>query len=241
MLACPAEACDMGSTSDSLSLRSYGAAHGSHVHDHFQILVGLSGFLELEVEGFGQRIGAGQGCVIGPGSRHDFEARRGSHCLVLDSGSNGWERLEGTAPAARHMPVLIGYLAEALQAGDPVAAAHGPSLLLQTWGGTSPRMGPTRGRRVDWAALASWAQWRLQGSLTVAQLARQACLSPSQFALRCRQENGQSAMAWLRTLRLQRARALRAAGQSVADTARQTGYRSPSALTAALRRSASTG
>ena len=34
-----------------LSLRHYGASPGSHSHDHFQILLGLSGALDLEVAG----------------------------------------------------------------------------------------------------------------------------------------------------------------------------------------------
>lgn len=67
-------------------------------------------------------------------------------------------------------------------------------------------------------------------------MAGQAHLSPSQFAARCREEQGQSAMAWLRSQRLEHARLLRSGGVPVAEVARRTGYRSPSALTAALRR-----
>lgn len=37
--------------SHALSLRRYGASRGSHAHEHFQVLVGLDGVLELEVEG----------------------------------------------------------------------------------------------------------------------------------------------------------------------------------------------
>jgi quercetin dioxygenase-like cupin family protein len=68
-----------------LSVRQYGASHGSHSHDHFQVLVGLEGELELEVAGRGRRIGAGDGWVVPPGERHDFEALNGSRCLVLDT------------------------------------------------------------------------------------------------------------------------------------------------------------
>ena len=39
-----------------LSLRHYGASPGSHSHDHFQILLGLSGALDLEVAGRGVRV-----------------------------------------------------------------------------------------------------------------------------------------------------------------------------------------
>ena len=64
-------------------------------------------------------------------------------------------------------------------------------------------------------------------------------LSPGQFAERCRRELGLSPMQWLRAQRLGEAQALRDRGLGVAEAARRTGYRSPSALTAAMRRSAS--
>ena len=70
----------------------------------------------------------------------------------------------------------------------------------------------------------------------MADLAAQVHLSPSQFAARCRGEHGVGAMAWLRGLRLAQARVLRGTGMAVAEVAQRTGYRSPSALTAALRR-----
>jgi len=63
-------------------------------------------------------------------------------------------------------------------------------------------------------------------------------LSPSQFALRCHEVHGISVMQWLRLQRLDRARLLRDGGMAVAEVARRTGYRSPSALTAAMRRAA---
>ena len=82
-----------------------------------------------------------------------------------------------------------------------------------------------------------WTVLYLAGEpLTVADLAKQVFLSPTQFAARCRSETGHSAMQWLRGQRLAHAQQLRAAGLGVAETAQRCGYRSPSALTAALRR-----
>jgi len=66
-----------------------------------------------------------------------------------------------------------------------------------------------------------------------------AVLSPPLWNLhtaRCREENGVSAMHWLRSQRLLQARLLRDGGLPVAEAARRCGYRSPSALTAAMRR-----
>ena len=222
-----------------LSLRRYGASRGSHAHDHFQVLLGLDGVLELEVEGRGRRIAAGDGWVVAPGDRHDFEARDGSRCLVLDSPHPLWALCTGRPPAAPQALSLAHYLAQCLQQQDTVpmlALQHGPALLLEAWGPAAATVADARRRRIDWIALAGWAQARWRMPLGVADLAAVACLSPSQFAQRCREEQGTSPMGWLRAQRLSHARQLRLAGLGVAETARRTGYRSPSALTAALRR-----
>lgn len=218
---------------DALSVRDYGASPGSHSHEHFQILLGLDGVLELEVEGSGQRVGAGDGLVIAPGDRHDFESACGARCLVLDSADPAWGRLGVARPLPQALP-LARYLASACAAGLPRARLLGPVLLQEAW---APHLAPTRPRRpINWHALQAWAQGAVATPLTVANLAARTHLSPAQFSERCRQELGLSPMAWLRGLRLDQARQLRAQGLPVAEVAHRCGYRSPSALTAALRR-----
>lgn len=221
----------------SLSLRHYGASHGSHAHDHFQVLLGLSGVLELEVRGRGRRIAAGQGCVITPGDRHDFESREGSRCLVLDTAQPDWARCAADPARTGQALALAHYLAEALQQPGGLAQRHGPALLLEAWQPTTPASTPLRhARPIHWEQLATWTQQRLHEPLSVAQLAAQVFLSPTQFAARCRRETGLSVMQWLRRQRLALAMQLRSRGMSVADTALHCGYQSPSALTAAMRR-----
>lgn len=221
----------------SLSLRRYGASHGSHAHDHFQVLLGLEGALELEVQGRGRLIAAGDGCVIAPGEHHDFESRRGSHCLVLDTTQADWARC-ACIPAKTAQALALGhYLAHALLQRDSLALHHGPALLLEAWLPLGSAPSALRHQRpIAWAQLAAWTQQRLHERLTVSQLAAQVFLSPTQFAARCRRETGLSVMQWLRRQRLVLAVQLRSRGMSVADTAQHCGYRSPSALTAALRR-----
>lgn len=228
----------MGAAHDHLSVRDYGASHGSHDHDHFQILVGLEGVLELEVAGRGRRIAAGEGCVVPPGERHDFEGRGPTRCLVLDSHDTAWARAIAAPPAG--VQPLARYLAAALSSGLPRARQHGAGLLLEAWLPPGPTALPLERHRrpIDWAALHQWLQTRWQAPLSVADLASQVHLSASQFTARCQAEQGESPMQWLRRQRLAQARAWRANGLSVAATARRTGYRSPSALTAALRREA---
>ena len=222
---------------NSLSVRVYNASHGSHTHDHFQVLVGLEGVLELEVQGRGQRVGVGDGCVVPPGAAHDFAAASGSRCLVLDTTHTLWER-NGTAQPTNpaHTLALARYLAHSLETDQPMARQYGPLLLLESWMPTAPVLRPLR--PIDWTALSTWAQAHWHAPLGVADLAAQVHLSASQFSTRCRAEQGESPMQWLRRQRLAQARIWRASGMSVADTARRAGYRSPSALTAALRREA---
>lgn len=223
--------------SHGLSLRSYGASRGSHAHDHFQVLIGLDGMLELEIEGRGQRIAAGGGYVVAPGDRHDFEATGGSRCLVLDTGLAAWTACSNTPPALPHALMLARYLAQCLSQAQHHALAlqHGPQLLREAWALPSPEA-PRARRRIDWSALTAWAEANWHQPIGVAELAAVACLSASQFAQRCREEQQMSVMQWLRIRRLAHARALRRGGLPVAEAARRTGYRSPSALTAAMRR-----
>lgn len=264
-------------TPAALSLRDYGPSRGSHAHDHFQVLVALQGVLALEVEGRGRRLAAGQGFVVPPGDRHDFEAEAGaSRCLVLDTRDAAWTTHAGRAAQGPHAAALAHYLGLCLVQPHPpaLALAQAPLLLCEAWSapstatpspfatapvagaavdaeagvgrafmdrgsGTSTGplgLGPPRGRPIDWAALASWAAAHWHRPLGVEDLSARAFLSPGQFAQRCRDERGMSPLAWLRALRLAEARRLRASGLPVAETARRTGYRSPSALTAALRR-----
>ncbi|MGC1174417.1 AraC family transcriptional regulator [Polaromonas sp.] len=225
----------MNTPQGSLSLRHYGASHGSHAHAHFQVLLGLDGVLELEVQGRGQRISAGQGCLIAPGERHDFEARSGSRCLVLDTAQSGWAHCPAQPAQAAQAVALAHYLAQALQHPDGLAQHYGPLLLLDAW--RIPGPAPRRYERpINWDQLSGWTRQHLHEALSVAQLAQQVFLSPSRFAERCRRETGLSAMQWLRSQRLALAVQLRDGGMSVAETALRCGYQSPSALTAALRR-----
>jgi AraC-like DNA-binding protein len=223
----------MARARDSLSLRAYGASHCSHHHAYHQLLVGLDGVLELEVEGRGRRVAAGDAVLVRPGARHDFGSAQGSRCLVLDSASAAWASCDALPHRPQQVAALARYLAQAV--GQPLAAAHAPALLLEAW--RPPQRTHRARRRIDWQELQAWVQARLQDPVGVAELAERVHLSPSQVALRCHEAHGMGPLEWLQLQRLTRARQLRDAGLPVHEVARRTGYRSPSALTAALRRS----
>lgn len=219
-----------------LSLRRYGSSKGSHAHEHFQVLWGWHGALELEIEGRGMRMTSGRVAVIAPGDRHDFWSRAGSACFVIDSfdASPALAALAGrvvdTDDSALH---LLRFLAARHAVAEDLQGAAAAMLLS-----TLPQ-GPLRapaGRRIDWAALDAWIDAHLAEPITVAQLASLAYLSASQFAARCLAETGLAPIAYVRERRLRHARRLRAEGWPVRRVAEHCGYRSPSALTAALHR-----
>jgi len=218
-----------------LSLRRYGPSPGSHSHDHYQVLWGWRGALELDIEGRGARMSAGRVAVIPPGARHDFQAAGArSECFVIDSDAPALETHAGRvlqcAPAVQH---LLRFLAERGAAHLPDAAAE---LMLASLGDVAIATPSRVRRRIDWDALDAWVDTHLAEPLSVAVLAARAHLSVTQFAARCVDETGLSAMAYVRERRLAAARHWRAQGLAVATIAERCGYRSPSALTAALRR-----
>ena len=218
-----------------LSVRHYGAAPGSHAHVHAQVLWSLHGTLELEIEGRGLLLPAGQAVLLLPGQRHDFQGRDGNRCLVLDTADPQWSRRPARPdhPDAAHH--LAAYCAHALAGPDMPPAELLAMLLARAW---SRAELPARTRRdVDWDALSRWVLEHLHRPLTASDLAARALLGDSQFRARCRDELGCSPMQWVRSLRLERFQALRGAGVGVAEAARRAGYASPSAPTAALRRS----
>jgi AraC-like DNA-binding protein len=229
----------MNSDPTHLSLRRYGASPGSHAHEHYQVLWGWRGALELEIEGRGARMTAGRVAVIPPGARHDFWAAeltgpRSAQCFVLDTGDAVLEPLAGrfldTAPA---LPRLLEFLQA--QEGELLQAAV-PLLMRSLAAGLSAPVRTERGRPIDWIALQAWIDAHLAEPLDVARLAALVHLSPSQFAARCVEHRGLPPLAWVRERRLAAARRLRQQGLAVAEVALRCGYRSPSALTAALRR-----
>lgn len=217
-----------------LSLRCYGQAPGGHSHDHFQVIWPLQGCLELEVEGKGVALQVGDGLLVRPGDRHDFESRHGSRCLVLDTDEPVWQHRPDRPLFARSASQMAAFLAVALEEQLPLALESGAQLLAQSWG-ASPGTGRVR-RAVDWEQLSDWARRRLHHDLRAADLAQLACLSESQFRARCVEQWGLAPMQWLRQLRLDKALRLREQGIAVASISQRVGYDSPSALTAALRR-----
>ena len=142
----------------------------------------------------------------------------------------------GATPADADVRCQAAWLLEGLESGFIVGGAAGIDRAWLASLAVPPEL--PRGRRIDWPALRQWVDVHLADALDVAALAARVHLSPNQFAARCKAELGLAPMALVRRQRLAAASRLREAGVAVAQVAASCGYRSPSALTAALKREA---
>lgn len=88
-----------------LTLRQYTHDLIVHSHDHAQLVFGLSGALDFEVEGHGSQVVQQSFVVVPSGAHHACDSAHGSRCLVLDVPSDQWvsQSLGDHAEASRRL------------------------------------------------------------------------------------------------------------------------------------------
>ena len=222
-----------------LSLRHYGPQAAGHAHEHAQVLWPCRGALSLRIDRAELALSPGTACVIPPHAWHDYAAPHGSVCLVLDTDEPVEMHPQARLLDAQPMTGLLRWLEQAAAARDAHRLLQSARPLLQACllDAAHAPAAPARVRRaIDWLALQVWVDARLDAPLKVADLASRVHLSPTQFALRCLEEQGLSPAAWLRRRRLRRAQELRRLGWTAERAAPACGYSSASSLLTALRR-----
>ncbi|ROM84398.1 AraC family transcriptional regulator [Pseudomonas brassicacearum] len=232
-----------------LTLRHYSQNLIVHSHDHAQLVFGLSGALDFEVEGCGSQVVQQSFVVVPAGAHHACDSPRGSRCLVLDVPSDEWvgQSLGDHADASRRLldrcarlPLdagqnqLVSWLAGS-PVDDPVIAQQGAVLLLASLNGIGPQ--PSGGRRLPFAALDAHIDQYAAYALQVADLAKVAGLSSARLHARFIAECGQTPMDYIRSRRLHKAVALlRDSDLPIGEIAHRVGYSSQSAFAAAILR-----
>ena len=206
------------------SLRRYSGEYGAHEHAHAQVLVGLRGQLQLELDGRATFVDASRGLIVPAGSRHAYFAKRLVSVVVIDAPPDaGLERVRSFAPPAawRDSPHAVD--AEALL--EALAAAR--------------RLLPRR--RLDLALIDEALDRSLHEPWDTSRLALLCHMSPQRFHARFVELTRQTPAAYVRQRRLDEAERLLRAGMPLESAALRTGYRSASALAFALRRERAVG
>lgn len=207
---------------DPTLVRHYGAEGGRHAHAHAQVLFGLQGTLQMEVQGRAAYVDASCGLVVPAGAEHAYRAEGQARVLVLDLAPGpATERLRRFALAPGWPPPLL----------DRAA--------LLRLVGTAPTLAARR--RLDLEALAAQVDRDLARDWSVADLAAACHLSSQRLRARFAQALDRSPLDFVRSRRLDAAERLLRQGLALDVVALQVGYGSASALSAALRRERGTG
>lgn len=233
-----------------LSLRHYRDELIAHSHEHPQLVFGLHGRLDFEVQGHSAKV-ARQGLVVVPaGAHHTCGSDVGSDCLVLDVPDEHWlhEQLGAHADASRRLldqpgarglnerqQQLVDWLATS-PVHDPLIARQGAALLLASLNATAAAS-VHASQRLPYSAFDAHIEQHAAYPLQVADLARIAGLSSARLHARFTTECGMTPMDYIRQRRLLKARRLIV--QTVlpmGEIAAQVGYSSQSAFSAAMLR-----
>jgi AraC-like DNA-binding protein len=220
-----------------LSLRRYGADGDAHAHDDFdQIVLPRRGVLEMEVDGRGGRVQAGQAVLVPCGTRHAFAADGDNLFVVADIGAAliaPFEALRERTFLPVNAPVrgLLDFVCgdAARQVEDEVAALWAP-LLLQALAAGGPGPDPRLARA------AALIERDFARPLAVADMAAEAGMSQSRFFAGFAAAYGRSPHGQLADVRLRAAqRLLTGTRLSIAEIAVRTGHADQSALTRAMK------
>jgi AraC-like DNA-binding protein len=219
----------------SLHVRSYGADLGADRHDYAQLVLPLVGTVLLDIEGRQDRLDLLRGACVAPGAWHAQCADGPNESLILDVGAAAmshpaWERLlerpfMPLGPGARKLVEFMGVMR-----AQPDLLKGWVPLLLDTLVLDAPRPASRL------AALLARVEAEPGLAWTTDTMARGAGLSVSRLHALFRTELDSSPHAWLRGVRLSRARAwLAETARPIADIALAAGFSDQSALTRALR------
>lgn len=240
---------------DTIRLAPLDNAIQHHHHDYHQIVIGLSGYAEFEIAGLGGVVAPLSGCLVPANIEHYYEGIGDNRQLIIDLPDDAVS-LTGSQRALRSLFDRPGYFAldESLQhylnflVQEMARAQHASGDLLVTTllsslharlGATltSPCASKRTARPLDITRLERYVQERLNQRISVADLARIACLSEAHFGERFRQQTGLTPYQFVMRLRLDAAHKLTTSTNTpLAEIAERTGFANQSALSHAFRR-----
>jgi len=221
-----------------LHLRSYRDESLAHRHDFPQLVLPLSGRLELDIGGRQGCADALTGAFVEPGMRHATCAGGDNRSLVLDlaPATINEPQLEWLAhrpfltvsPAATK---LVEFMAMTLATGHAAPLQHWVPLLLDALSMRPPRTGSRLQR------MMAQVQARLDHPWTVADMAAIAAISPGRLHAWFQRELQTSPRAWLAEIRMAQAcQLLRTSSLPLAVVAQRCGYADQSVMTHAMRK-----
>ncbi|MBK3801630.1 helix-turn-helix domain-containing protein [Azospirillum brasilense] len=224
----------------SIDVRSYGAAHSAHRHDFAQLVLPLSGALEIDIAGKGGRLGPCRAAFVEAGSSHTQTSDGPNRLLILDLDPALLEPAVGDRLIRHPFVALTSVAGKLIDYMGLMLDSRGVSAdNLRLW---VPLLldalaeEPARPRSRLGTLLAA-VEPDLAKPWTAETMAERACVSVSRLHALFRAELDTTPRAWLAEVRLKRACGWLARSElPIAEIAYRTGYADQSAFTRAMRR-----
>lgn len=200
---------------------SYSAHCATDRHDFHQLLVGLDGAVDIEVEGRGGRIQAGSVCIIPAGAVHHYLALGlHNHCLTLN--------LDNADLFPEEKPLF-----DRIQFRQLSSIQRDPNALIHHFSSDTRALPKVR---LNLASLAARVISRLEEAWPLPRLAHEANLSERQLRRLLLRDTGLAPHQWLMRLRLERAlECLKTSRASILDIALSCGFRDPAHFSRRIR------
>ncbi|WP_217573904.1 AraC family transcriptional regulator [Mesorhizobium sp. GbtcB19] len=223
-----------------VEIRRYSGEIERHRHDYPQVILPISGALEIDLGHRSGRVSGSTGAFVSAGCQHAFYAKQTDSFVVLDLPSRrGIQEPDEDIPAffaiGREIHGLIDYMA--VQAGSRELSAslrHAWSTLLLDR--VTPPNRPDRAELAIRRATA-FIERKLADPIRIADIAEAAGMSPTRLHEAFTKRRATTPHAHLVAMRLDAAERMLADPRlSIADIAILSGHSDQSALTRAMRR-----
>ncbi|MBB1485261.1 helix-turn-helix domain-containing protein [Oceanospirillum sediminis] len=227
----------------------------SHDHEYHQLVIGLSGRAEFEIEGSCGQVSPVKGCLVPSEHTHFYEGIGSNTHLIIDL-PRQHPLLEGRMTALNrlfdspgyfnidnNLKLFLSFMLKEIDAfgNDPSTSDFLSFALMHRLHERIfrqlPPLQPTDRLTLNIDRINHYIRQNMSDKITVAQLARIACISESRFHLLFRETIGLTPHQYLIQARLKEAyHLLYNSSVSVNDIAAQTGFTSQSALTNAFKK-----
>lgn len=194
---------------NSLSIRAYTKQLQSHSHgDYHQLVLPIHGNIVIEMTNFVGKVTVGECVVIPAGTEHGFKADEMARFIVADLDALPEHFLTEPLAVFSVTPPLLSYLhfvekqlQHQVDSGLEGSILNVFSMLLEQ---------QTHAKPVDprIRAVQSHIAENMDTALSIDELAKIACLSPTQFKKRFKESLGISTLQYITELRMEKAKAL---------------------------------
>ncbi|EKO3933185.1 helix-turn-helix domain-containing protein [Vibrio fluvialis] len=220
-----------------LSIRSYTAHSNSHVHHYHQLVLPLSGYIDIVVDDVVLKSGLGDCVVIRAGTRHDFSAPEAFRFLVADLDELPANLTQSEVVSFLLDPSALAYIQFVDKQLSAQVDKHIEAMTLELFLALLARQ--SFARKIDPRIQKAVQAMRdnLARSLTINELANIACLSTTQYKNLFKANLGVTTFQYLTQLRMERARALLThSDYPIGLIAEQVGFQDPSAFSRSFSR-----